>query len=215
MSIEDINDCLQKNLIESGMDKVKVSLAAQWLDEAGLLKNNPGSPGSSLRKLIAKNSISGTKKEKNLWYIYPLKQKKRKQSTAVPSKEKDIIDPLQQCFHLLNNKRKKLKMLDSEPLDLIRQVRDATRVSLLESAINIDKDYPDSANMTDTIAFLYQKRLIDKLTVQYLHIIRKFGNLAKYENDNMQDRSKRSAAEMVCLAFLAFFEEAKNNKLIQ
>ncbi len=213
MAVEEINACIQKKLSESGMEKVSVVDAAQWLDEAGLVKDNPNRPGNALRYYL-QNDIQGAKKEKNRWFIYRVEAEKSKPSRKVKAKETGSIENLEQCYDLVNNPQSLQKVLDSDPLSLIKQTRDLTRVSIMSLAKSSVEGYSDKANMTDTISLLYEKRLIGKIAVQCLHVIRKLGNLAIHEREQLGENNDRLIAGMVGNAFIIFYDEAKRNNLI-
>ncbi|MDW7729595.1 MAG: hypothetical protein SCJ94_06250 [Bacillota bacterium] len=215
MSVQEINACIQRKLAETGMEKASAIEAAKWLDNEGLLKDNPNRPGNALRKLLLTEVISGAGKEKNLWYIYPDKmRKKKKAAVVVDSKEKSKIENLEQCYDLLADNKALSGYLDTDPLDLVAQIRDLTRVNLMDSASKVIEDFSASTNMTDTISMLYNKRMLGKVTVQCLHIIRKMGNLVQYEREQLNEKNSRAVAEMVCSSFMVYFDEAKSNGLI-
>ena len=214
MSIKDINACIQKKLKESGLEKVSSLDAAQWLDEAGLLKDNPKKLGNALRNHL-QNDILGATKEKNRWFIYPLKVKKNKPKVKKPELSVDKLTTLEQCYSLVRDPKAFSKLLDEDPLSLVVKTRDITRVSVMEIAKDAVEDYSDKANMIDTISVLYEKRLIGKISFQCLHMIRKLGNMALYEKEEFEDANSRLVAGMVGNALVIFYEELNRNNLIR
>ena len=68
--IAKINNYLQYRMRVENMNIVSLPVAAQWLDEAGILKNPPSSRGHSLRRHAQRGNIFGAFKKSNYyWYI--------------------------------------------------------------------------------------------------------------------------------------------------
>lgn len=75
-SIEDINEFLQNELGERGLDSVSAVEAARWLEEANLLPDDPERPGVRLRYLLRTGQIRGgeqvPRSSYGRWYVYRL-----------------------------------------------------------------------------------------------------------------------------------------------
>lgn len=70
MSIMQINTFLQSKLRDKGVNTVTSIEAAQWLDEANILKDSRHRPGKRLRDLLRAGQIIGQRQEPNRrWYI--------------------------------------------------------------------------------------------------------------------------------------------------
>ncbi len=68
-----INNYIQRRMQVENLQKVPLTVAARWLDEANILKDSPTSPGYSLRRHVYRGNIFGVYKENNyFWYIKKL-----------------------------------------------------------------------------------------------------------------------------------------------
>ena len=258
MSNEVINQFIQNKLLEMKMEKVKATEAATWLNQEGLLIDNPNRPGNALRKMLP-TEITGAVKEKNLWYIHaqtPLKEKKKpaaaiqkevkgkpvkstkekpvkqpkekpkeksakttkvkpaREAAAPEEKPKHQFDNLDSCYEAVKSEEELAKIISDNPLDLIANARDLTRVAIMRIAAEKIEDYSARASYEDTVTMLYSKRLIGKVTVQCLHLIRKLGNIALHEKEHFNQNSSPAVARMIAGALIIFYEEAKNNGLL-
>jgi hypothetical protein len=280
MSLEEINSYLQKRLKKEKLEKVQATEAARWLDEEGLLEDDPKRPGRILRKYLGKE-VLGARKEKNRWLIYPvqtspkraskktrLKEKskvaeprgkpsdkaepKEKKETPVTRKkpsekamlkdkknietesdkkpvktarktkgddkgikeDQKLADSLEQCYRDITDQKTLAGLLKNDPVALIVRVRDLAKAGVIQIAGSQLEDYDDSLSYIDTITALYRKRAIRKLTVQCLHTIRKLGNLAVFETDELVNCNSSAAAKIAASCLIIFFEETRANKLI-
>jgi hypothetical protein len=68
-----INDVLQAQLRQRGLDDVSAVEAARWLDDAGLLSDSESRPGVPLRALLRTGVIAGSDQRPNApygrWFI--------------------------------------------------------------------------------------------------------------------------------------------------
>ena len=65
-----INHYLQNRLQDESISETTAVEAAQWLDQAGLLRGRKDRRGAPLRDLLRKGQISGQHQEANRrWYI--------------------------------------------------------------------------------------------------------------------------------------------------
>ena len=68
-----INTYLQAELVRRGKTAVTAVEAAKWLDEAGLLRDQPNRPGLPLRKMLRDGLISNSRQvppQKNgNWFV--------------------------------------------------------------------------------------------------------------------------------------------------
>ena len=65
-----INEFLQNQLKQKGLNTISANEAASWLDRAGLLKDSPTRPGKPLRDLLRAKKIIGGRQEPNRrWFI--------------------------------------------------------------------------------------------------------------------------------------------------
>ena len=276
MLLDEINSFLQKKLKKEKLERVQAVEAAGWLDEEGLLKDDPNRPGRMLRKYLNED-ITGARKEKNRWFIYPVKSAPKKATKKTGSKEKSgspvtrdkqsdktaleemeqirsgrgkkqsikdkpaktaqqdraaktarkakdagkgmdedqkPADSLEQCYRDITDQKTLTGLLKTDPVALIVRVRDLAKGGVIQIAGSQLEDYDDSLSYIDTITALYRKRAIRKLTVQCLHTIRKLGNLAVFETDELVNCNSEAAAEIACSSFVIFFEETRANKLI-
>lgn len=70
-----INNYIQRRMQVENLQKVPLTLAARWLDEANILKDSSTSPGYSLRRHVYRGNIFGVYKENNyFWYIQKIDQ---------------------------------------------------------------------------------------------------------------------------------------------
>lgn len=230
MDYKAINDFIQKKLANLGLEKVKATEAAEWLNEAGLLTDNANKAGAQLRKFIDEE-ITGAAKEKNLWFIYLVKDKTTKKAVKTKkvikkeeckkaaakkaSEKGKETDQLKACYDLINNQKALSGKLDGEPVELIAEIRDCTRISLMQIAGDVIEGYSIKTNMLDTISMLYENKHIGKVTVQSLQIIRKIGNLAQYEKEQLTEANSKALAEIVCNAFNIYYDEMNQKGLIK
>lgn len=71
MSIEEINNHIQNNLVLENLEKVSAVDAAKWLDVVGLLPDSKSRPGKPLRSRLRGGSIVGAYQQaNNRWFIY-------------------------------------------------------------------------------------------------------------------------------------------------
>lgn len=225
MDFEAINRFIQEKLLDLSLEKVKLTDAAKWLDEEGLLKDNPNHPGSPLRNII-ETKIKGAKKDKSRWYLYPVNEKTKVKKVVpkkTPKEEKSTANvkmtEYQGSLKQLNEMTKDKKAIDerfkNDPVGLIACIRDQTRVSMMQIARDSINDYDIKTNMIDTISLLYQNKMLGKVTVQCLEVIRKVGNLAQYEKEHLTETNSSALAEMVCRAFNVYYNEAIEKGLIR
>lgn len=74
MGIKEINYFLQQKLIFLELPEVTAVQAAEWLDEANILKDSPNRPGLPLRNLLREGKIIGARQEENhRWFIESIK----------------------------------------------------------------------------------------------------------------------------------------------
>jgi len=65
-----INNYIQRRMQVENLQKVPLTVAARWLDEADILKDSSSSPGYSLRRHVYRGNIFGVYKENNyFWFI--------------------------------------------------------------------------------------------------------------------------------------------------
>jgi len=68
--ISTLNNYLQRRMQIENVEEVTLITAAQWLDEANILKNSSTSPGYSLRRHVHRGNIFGAYRKNNyFWYI--------------------------------------------------------------------------------------------------------------------------------------------------
>lgn len=68
--ISQINSYLQRQLQRRKLDSVTAVEGAQWLDQAGILKDSADRPGLPLRNLLREGVIVGQRQELNSrWFI--------------------------------------------------------------------------------------------------------------------------------------------------
>ena len=67
----EISEHLQRELRRrKNVSSVSAVDAAQWLDQARLLRDSPDRPGRSLRRLLRRGKITGARQEmNNRWFI--------------------------------------------------------------------------------------------------------------------------------------------------
>lgn len=68
--IDSINRFLQTELRKRGLRSISIAEASRWLDEAGLLEENPSNPGARMRRLLRNNLLEGQyQNEESVWGI--------------------------------------------------------------------------------------------------------------------------------------------------
>ena len=70
LDISAINKAIQSRLVSSGKNFVTAVEAAQWLDQAHLLRDSLDRPGRELRKLLRAGLIEGQQQDNTRWTIH-------------------------------------------------------------------------------------------------------------------------------------------------
>jgi hypothetical protein len=85
--IDAINRHIQKQLRESGLERVSAVEAARWLDDAGLLRDSRQRRGKPLRDLLRAREVIGQRRDGNRWFIVlvPTLPARERPVGAVPS----------------------------------------------------------------------------------------------------------------------------------
>ena len=71
--VAEINEFLQRTLVDKGLTELRANEAARWLDEAGLLADSPDRPGLPLRNMLRAGEIIGAQQRPDQdygrWFI--------------------------------------------------------------------------------------------------------------------------------------------------
>jgi len=75
--LDKINKRIQQQLADNNLSEIDAVTAAEWLDEANILKDSPTRPGKNLRDLLRAQKITGQYQQANgRWFICKVTQDK-------------------------------------------------------------------------------------------------------------------------------------------